>query len=197
MSSPLSNHIIDDSEERDKSQCQLESNWATERSNVWKATFTQVQETWEEMLKQDIRHFRWGELEEECCWEVQLASNNGRPTKELKRVKTRRTQAELVAKVPLKSQPRIRAYCTHIALRASQKFPLPRQHKTDASHLCHNPVCVRPSHLVVETRRENHMRKNCIIKIQCYSCNAVAHTCPHHPPCIRSSSSTKDSRNNK
>jgi len=100
------------------------------------------------------------------------------------REKKRRTKVEIARGVPMKSTKRIRPYCTHIALRAVQKFPLPWHQVTDASHLCHNPLCIRPDHLVVESRKLNHKRKNCLFKVGCQCCSTVLVVCTHNPPCL-------------
>jgi hypothetical protein len=174
-------------EEMDRCEHTIEAQWGKQSSAIWQASFAQVQETWQTMLSQDIQFNRWGESEEECCWEAQLASTNERPTKELRRRKTRRTKVEIASMMPLKSCRRVRAYCTHISLRAMQKFPLPKLHETDASHLCQNPRCVRPSHLAVESRQANHKRKNCMVKMRCPCCHVIMPVCSHVPPCIHSS----------
>jgi len=177
---------LSDGKVADEQQQRAEMSWPKdEYSVVWNASFESVQETWKEMLASDIKENQWGANETECCWEVSLASSNGRPTKELKRLKTRRTKKEIEEGVLLKSTKRVRAYCTHIALRAEQKFPLPRFGKTDASHLCHNPICVRPSHLITEDRQRNHARKNCLLRVSC-SCGQDVVVCKHSPPCVRS-----------
>jgi hypothetical protein len=172
-------------QDADKQQADIEADWGDNASAVWKASFKAVQDTWKEILEKDIKKNQWGLSDTECCWEIILkASNNGRPTKEIKRVKTRRTKEEISRRVPLKSTKRVRPYCTHIALRAVQKFPLPRHKVTDASHLCHNPLCVRPEHLIVESRTLNHKRKNCLFKVMCQCCSNEIIVCKHNPPCL-------------
>lgn len=172
-------------EEQDRAQSQIEAKWGASASAAWNATYEEVQITWEKMKSNDIKVHQWGETELECCWEVQLAANNGRPTKEIHKTKQRRTKIEIKENVPKKGRARTRAYCTHIALRAVQNFPLPQHKVTDASHLCHNPKCVRPEHIIiVESRKSNHARKNCLHKIDCPCCEEVILVCKHQPPCI-------------
>jgi hypothetical protein len=174
-----------EAETHDGHQRELESLWGAAASSAWKCTYEEIQSTWSEILEHCIEKRRWGDLDLEECWEVTLATGDtGRPTKEVCRKKTRRTKEELAAGVPMKSEARVRPYCTHIALRAVQKFPLPRLGVTDASHLCHNPLCVRPEHLIVEPRVMNHKRKNCLHKIQTPCCGQTVLVCKHDPPCI-------------
>jgi len=177
---------------QDKAQSKLETGWGKAASSIWKASYISVQKTWREMLDKDLLRYQWGQDENECCWEVNLASNNGRPTKEINRRHKRRTQSEINAGVPKKGGPRVRPYCTHIALRATQKFPLPKFKVTDASHLCHNPKCANPDHLIVETRKANHSRKNCLFKIMCPHCDDEILVCTHDPPCLHSAIWSED-----
>lgn len=158
----------------DSAQHEYECNtWGDEASAVWQATYDEVQATWEQM-ERDVSLHTWGPADLQCCWEVPYAfAKGGRPTKAIKRLsKIRRTKKEIDAGIPARDRaPRV--YCTHIALRACHMFPLPRLYKTDASHLCHNPRCVNPAHLVVESRRDNHARKNCVLA-----------SCSHSPRCL-------------
>jgi hypothetical protein len=50
-----------------------------------------------------------------------------------------------------------------------------------ASHLCHNGMCVRPGHLVVESMTYNNGRKPCGVRLS----DADTHDCLHLPACIR------------
>lgn len=63
-----------------------------------------------------------------------------------------------------------------------------------ASHLCHEPTCIKPEHIVVESRKDNESRKAC--KLSYLSgfqseggvsreCWRSSHECPHEPMCIR------------
>ena len=60
-------------------------------------------------------------------------------------------------------------------------------HGMNASHLCHNPICMRPEHLCSETAHVNNSR------VACPSWKYVPGTdgrtrqraCPHHPACVR------------
>lgn len=49
-------------------------------------------------------------------------------------------------------------------------------HKLEVSHLCHNGICLKPSHLVLETHETN---------IERVSCQKQGHCCKiHNPHCI-------------
>lgn len=58
------------------------------------------------------------------------------------------------------------------------------------SHLCHNPTCINPDHLIVETQSENEARKECANKINVVTdiggkrYYLPAKACPHTPNCI-------------
>lgn len=54
----------------------------------------------------------------------------------------------------------------------------------ECSHLCHNPACVRASHLRWESRQQNEARKNCLGTIFC-GCGHSKVICPHVPTCIK------------
>ena len=55
------------------------------------------------------------------------------------------------------------------------------------SHLCGNPKCIIPAHVVVETVVENNRRKNCIVWVDCLhkDCSERLLVCPHNPLCIK------------
>jgi hypothetical protein len=55
------------------------------------------------------------------------------------------------------------------------------------SHLCHNPKCVIPSHVVLESPVENNRRKNCLVWVNCPhdGCEEKVFVCTHSPPCIK------------
>ncbi|KAK9361124.1 zinc-binding loop region of homing endonuclease-domain-containing protein [Lipomyces starkeyi] len=60
----------------------------------------------------------------------------------------------------------------------------------EASHLCHQPTCINPDHLVVETRQANLSRKICAVKfdlktrINGRDYILKAEECPHSPRCV-------------
>jgi hypothetical protein len=54
----------------------------------------------------------------------------------------------------------------------------------EASHLCHSSNCLRPSHIVMESRSVNDERNNCSGEIECPVCETVLAACTHDPPCI-------------
>jgi hypothetical protein len=57
----------------------------------------------------------------------------------------------------------------------------------EISHLCHNPLCTIPSHVVAETRRDNNARKGCKVWVDCPhdDCQLKVKVCDHQPMCIR------------
>lgn len=109
----------------------FEEEWGgSDKSAVWGgATYDEVQDTWTDLLKRHVHEVRWGPSAEECCWETDLkAGEAGYPTKEIKRKRYRRTKAEIAKGMKRRKQtPRLRPYCTHIALRATGRFPLPHK----------------------------------------------------------------------
>jgi hypothetical protein len=55
------------------------------------------------------------------------------------------------------------------------------------SHRCHNPKCVLPSHVVVESARDNNNRKGCRVWATCphEGCPDKLILCVHQPSCIK------------
>ena len=53
------------------------------------------------------------------------------------------------------------------------------------SHLCHEPLCKVPSHVVVESREQNNQRKGCLVWVDCLHCCRPIVVCPHEPRCIK------------
>jgi len=56
----------------------------------------------------------------------------------------------------------------------------------EASHLCHQANCIRPDHIVMETKEDNLSRNGCPGVVFCPDCPIVLNGCAHSPPCIRS-----------
>lgn len=52
------------------------------------------------------------------------------------------------------------------------------------SHLCHEPLCLCPEHVVVETCLANNGRKGCGVVFPCGHCPKIYLTCGHEPACI-------------
>lgn len=52
------------------------------------------------------------------------------------------------------------------------------------SHLCHNHQCHEPSHLVVESSRQNHSRKNCVGYVWSATYQDWIPVCNHKPRCL-------------
>lgn len=55
----------------------------------------------------------------------------------------------------------------------------------EASHLCDNPLCVRPEHLIWEAPLDNAARKNCPGTVRCKCCNTMHNVCQHQPECLK------------
>jgi hypothetical protein len=54
------------------------------------------------------------------------------------------------------------------------------------SHLCCQPLCIVPGHIVVETPQENNLRKGCPVWVDCpHGCVKKIFVCQHKPPCIK------------
>lgn len=76
------------------------------------------------------------------------------------------------------TQVRIKGVKYHVhklaAMLSTQQAPNGRE----ASHLCHNPACVNPDHLVFEDGEVNKSRGCCLL----YG-RVVGYKCPHNPTC--------------
>lgn len=58
----------------------------------------------------------------------------------------------------------------------------------EISHICGNPKCVNPNHLLLEPEQFNKHRDAChalAFNFSCPSCSSVIDTCPHVPRCIK------------
>ena len=53
------------------------------------------------------------------------------------------------------------------------------------SHLCNQPLCKVPSHVVVESQELNNGRKGCIGWVDCLHCGLPYVVCLHEPRCIK------------
>ncbi len=53
------------------------------------------------------------------------------------------------------------------------------------SHLCHNPKCIVPAHVVVESVKDNNSRKGCKVWVDCPHCPLKIFICEHNPACIK------------
>jgi hypothetical protein len=58
--------------------------------------------------------------------------------------------------------------------------------RDQVSHLCHNPLCTIPAHVVVESVAANN-RKGCKVWVDCphEGCELKVRVCDHEPMCIR------------
>lgn len=60
----------------------------------------------------------------------------------------------------------------------------------EVSHLCTQPRCMDPDHIILESKVDNNSRKGCVVytpcSADCRRCNGrrVVALCPHSPPCI-------------
>lgn len=83
-----------------------------------------------------------------------------------------------------------KVYTHHLAVRmvlGRNSVPTDRHH--NVSHLCGRASCCNPEHLVVESARANHARKNCRASRSVTCPCGCMHTfnvrvCEHTPPCI-------------
>ena len=57
--------------------------------------------------------------------------------------------------------------------------------QAEISHLCHNPLCTIPAHVVLESPVENNARKGCKSWVDCPHCSSKIRVCDHQPMCIR------------
>jgi len=73
-----------------------------------------------------------------------------------------------------------RFLCSHVALALAGQFAASAS--DEASHLCANPLCVRPSHLTWESHVANMSRIKCLGFIGC-SCGNCHDYCQHEPKC--------------
>lgn len=74
---------------------------------------------------------------------------------------------------------------SHLALRVTngdEGVPKRSQSET-ASHLCHNKLCIRPSHIVKESIGQNGRRNNCLAFVVCPHGTRI-NACGHTPRCI-------------
>lgn len=153
-------------------------------SLVWQADFEAIVRAWD-VLYNTATRIKWGTTDEETCWERRTGKGKVYPTKEVK-ASTKTLNASGNFK-------QVRPVCTHIMLRATQQFNVPNNDgKMDASHLCHNKFCIRPSHIIVESRTDNQRRKNCAVYEISPCCNVKFSTCRHEPKCIRRSTITDE-----
>jgi hypothetical protein len=55
------------------------------------------------------------------------------------------------------------------------------------SHLCGEPRCMLPAHVVPESAMANNGRKNCVVWVNCphAGCDLKIMACPHEPYCIK------------
>jgi hypothetical protein len=67
--------------------------------------------------------------------------------------------------------------CSHIVLVHSGRKP--QNYGDHASHLCHNPKCLNPEHLIWEPRHKNEKRNRCQNLLSC--------VCSQEPNCLPNS----------
>ncbi len=79
-------------------------------------------------------------------------------------------------------------YLHHLAMYVGG-WVLPDGIKEHVSHLCANPKCFKPSHLVIEPAKANNLRKNCPVSVECpHKCcenKKPINCCFHKPRCIK------------
>lgn len=59
-----------------------------------------------------------------------------------------------------------------------------RSRRETASHLCHNKLCIKPSHLTVESIGANGKRNNCLAYRFCKVSKRCINACGHTPRCL-------------
>jgi len=70
-----------------------------------------------------------------------------------------------------------------IQLACYSKFGKVVLYGENASHLCHNPACINPDHLVIESAHKNNIRVGC--PCWSHSTNGEKQSiCPHAPQCL-------------
>lgn len=114
-----------------------------------------------------------------CCWIVTNSITNDKGYR-------------VLAKHPKKNkQTSSNLLCHLVALRAAN-LPLPQQ-GYQASHLCHNPECANPDHIVVESVQANQSRKGCCgpeVPVFFEEDNTqfllLIDMCSHEPKCLAS-----------
>lgn len=73
-------------------------------------------------------------------------------------------------------------YHSHaVAMRATGVTVTENNH---VSHLCHNALCCREKHLVVESGKYNNQRKGCPGWLVCITCKNNWSLCKHKPKCL-------------
>jgi hypothetical protein len=72
---------------------------------------------------------------------------------------------------------------THILAAAAGNYPATSEH--EISHLCHNPHCIKPSHLLWELHPANVERESCRYtrRLECPACSHSFSLCKHAPAC--------------
>ena len=74
-------------------------------------------------------------------------------------------------------------YLHHVAWYAFGN-DVPRPVAEHLSHLCGDPRCFNPCHLVIESPKMNNQRKGCKVAVRCTHCGHVIKLCDHMPGCI-------------
>ena len=81
--------------------------------------------------------------------------------------------------IKVKFRNRWRVLHVHrLALLITVNIDLDKAHEFDASHLCHNTLCITPGHLILESRMDNLGRRACQQRGQCTGHGA------HIPQCL-------------
>jgi len=74
---------------------------------------------------------------------------------------------------------------THIVTAIAGSYPPTSEH--EISHLCHNPQCIKPSHLLWELHPQNVARERCRFtrRLVCPACSHSFSLCKHEPECTQ------------
>jgi len=83
-----------------------------------------------------------------------------------------------------------KVYTHHLAVRMTLGLEaVPVDRRKNISHICNRPACCYPPHLIVESAKANHSRKNCLVErtVTC-PCDCkhsfTVGLCQHEPKCI-------------
>lgn len=131
------------------------------------------------------------------CMNCQAASNKGGLTRKLRMsIGNTITTIEVQRGYPRVKLDGAMTYAHHISFVAAhidkRNNPIFRRDWVDPSleisHICGNPKCINPEHLLLEPEALNKHRDCChafTFLTRCPNCLATIDSCPHIPPCVK------------